>query len=150
GYDQAQLERAHEAARYAFAALERLGGNEELRAFLLSHLGLVLTREGKYSEALEQHQRALEIRERMRGPAAFQLSASLNNIGIVFAQTGRSDRALEYLQRSLAIKEEMVGAEHPSVLAPLGNLGLLFFLQGKYERSLYYAERALTLSQKAF
>jgi tetratricopeptide (TPR) repeat protein len=145
-----QYEQGHEAARYASALLERLGGVDELRGRLFNNLGSLLESEGKYAEALDHHQRALELWERSLGAENADVAGSLNNAAIALRQLGQYDRAIDNYQRALAIREKAVGPDHPLMVGPLLNLGSVFAAQGKYELALTYTQRALALSEKVF
>jgi tetratricopeptide (TPR) repeat protein len=149
GYRQGNHEQSQQAAQYAFAALERFGGTDDLRARLFNNLGLALDAEGKYTEALKQHQRALEISERTLGPEHRHVAASLANTAIVFRHLGQYDRAFEYLQRALAINEKVLGPAHPEFAADLTNLANVLSSQGKYEQGLTYHQRAVVILEKA-
>jgi tetratricopeptide (TPR) repeat protein len=73
-------------------------------AVALHNLGGLLARQERYSEAYEQFQRCLEMKERVLGPRHPQLRTTLLNLAIVAELLGDSDTATRVRARVLALE----------------------------------------------
>ncbi|CAJ1966087.1 unnamed protein product [Cylindrotheca closterium] len=100
-------------------------------------------------DALEQYQRALEIRVKALGPEHPDTASTYNNIGVVFQNQGKYEDALEQYQRALEIRVKALGPEHPDTASTYNNMGIVFQNQGKYEDALEQYQRALEIYVKA-
>jgi CHAT domain-containing protein len=104
---------------------------------------------GKYDEAIEPCQRALEIREKALGDGHPLVTELLNNLGELYREKGDYASAEPLHRRALAIREKSLGAEHPDVAVSLNNLGLLYNSKGDYARAEPLYQRALAINEKA-
>src|SRR5215510_3803937 len=147
--NRASYPEAEEAAKSAFAAIERLGGNDELLANLLNDVAVLREGEGNYADAVSNHERALEIRKRLFGPVHRDVAQSLNNIGIAYARLGDDERALESYRSALAVYEQTLGPRHPRLALNLNNIGNVLRRQGKLEESRASYERAVAIVEAA-
>ena len=55
----------------------------------LNNIGCVLSKMGKYEEALKHHQECLKIQEEVLGKTHPHYASSLNNIGGAFIEIGK-------------------------------------------------------------
>jgi tetratricopeptide (TPR) repeat protein len=140
---------AHERGAHAGAAIERLGGDEDLRAGLLLNLGAALRKEGRAEEALANHREALRVFEKLRGPNHPLVATTLGNLGVALVQMDRPTEAVPVLERSLAIRERVLGPEHPEVGLSLGGLGSAFFSLGRLAEAVSAHRRSLSIYEKA-
>jgi tetratricopeptide (TPR) repeat protein/predicted Ser/Thr protein kinase len=141
---------AHEWARHAQAALERLGVERPgLTAALSSNLGSVLEAQGDYRAAAQRQRVAIEIQERALGPSHPAVAQSLSELGGILRRLGDDDAALAAHDRALAIREESFGPRHPVVAQSLNNLGLVLKGQGRFEEADAYYRRALSIREDA-
>ena len=53
-------------------------------AYVLNNIGNILSDQGKYAEALDYHQRSLQMREKYYPSGHVDIAASLNNIGVCY------------------------------------------------------------------
>jgi tetratricopeptide (TPR) repeat protein/tRNA A-37 threonylcarbamoyl transferase component Bud32 len=136
GARMAETDEARVWSRHGLAAIERIGELGRLREAGLRHnLGSALRHAGAYEESRENHQRALEIRERFLEPDHMAIAASLNNLGNVLANLDDLEGAQESFERAIEIFRKLNGDTHPMVAAGLNNLGQLLVLQGKYTQA---------------
>ncbi|KAF2804921.1 TPR-like protein [Mytilinidion resinicola] len=85
---------------------------------------------GKYKEAEEMSQGALEAREAALGAEHPDTLASMNNLA-----TGKCKEAENMDRKVLEAREKTLGREHPSTLMSMNNLALVLQEQGKYEQT---------------
>jgi serine/threonine protein kinase/tetratricopeptide (TPR) repeat protein len=125
--------RPAEAARWgghARAETERLG-DTLLTSRYLNAWGRSLRAEHKLDEALEQHQRALELQRSLPTATANDLGLSHFQVGSVLGLLGRGDEARPHLEEALRIHEEQLGSQHPRVVATLTNIGIFMSYEGR-------------------
>ena len=75
----------------------------ETIAWLLTHAGTYLRRQGQYGEALPLHQRALRIHEAALGADHPDVAIDLNYVGRALSVLGRFAEALPFYERALRI-----------------------------------------------
>jgi tetratricopeptide (TPR) repeat protein len=107
---------------FARAALRRLGDDPLREAELVHNLGGLYYRRGRYDEAFEHYQRALEVQRAQLGDDAPDVARTLNHIANVLLMSGQPRRSLSYSRRSLEIRRELLGPQHPLVAASLNNV----------------------------
>jgi tetratricopeptide (TPR) repeat protein len=113
-----QLEQYDLAQRWrerAEAAIERLGGNEVLRAQLLTYSATTLYAEGRYAEAAEQQEAALVRLEKAFGPDSLEAADVRQDLGSTRLAQGRVDEGLAHLERAVELRRAALGEEHPDV-----------------------------------
>jgi len=99
---------------------------------------------GRFEEALEHLQRALEIDQALgdrRGEAG-----TLANLGITYQAMGRFEEALEHLQRALEINRAL--GDRQGEAGTLANLGITYQAMGRFEEALEHLQRALEINQE--
>ena len=107
-------------------------------------LGLIEADDGKFTEALEYHLKALAIRERDGDKEG--LSYSYNNLGNVFRNMAEYDKALEYHTRGLTLKIEL--GNKSSEAYSHHNIGLVYFAMGDYPNALAAYRRGLEIRER--
>jgi tetratricopeptide (TPR) repeat protein len=108
-----------EAERLLDSALMvlRSGSAEDCQqtAIILSHLGTVYQKTGRYARAEKFLKQTLTLSERC---AQWYIQVALNNLGILYGETGRLKQAVPPLERSLALVEKQPKTgETPLLLA---------------------------------
>ena len=93
------------AVAFHDANLQIWRGSEEhnYERYIFPNLGILYWKMGDFEQALEYHQRALEIQEKQLGPNNVDVAASYNNIGTVCSDKGDLDQATDYYRRTLEI-----------------------------------------------
>ncbi len=118
---------------FARAALRRLGGDPLREAELVHNLGGLYYRRGRWDEAFEHYQRALEVQRAQLGDDAPDVARTLNHIANVLLMSGEPRRSLSYSKRSLAIRREILGPHHPLVAASLNNIASAHIQLGAWQ-----------------
>jgi tetratricopeptide (TPR) repeat protein len=147
--ERSRYAEAHEEGRRAMAAVNRLGGDEPLRAVLLNRIGGIYWHEGKLKDAIETHRQALALAERVFPAQDRNLAWILNDLGVALLASGKLDEALGYLERARGIKEATLGSAHPDVGRTLNNIGWIEMLRGNLANAAADTQRALVIEERA-
>jgi serine/threonine-protein kinase len=145
GFEGSRPEEAERIARQARARLEHAGADDGLRGRLGYHVGLALYGAGRYAEALDALDAALEQTVRAVGESHPAVAAVLTARGVTHYEHGRGDAAVPDYERSLAIWTETVGPEHPQTAVLINNLGIIALDAGRHEEALRRYDEALRI-----
>jgi serine/threonine protein kinase/tetratricopeptide (TPR) repeat protein len=148
GYQEGQFEEAKRWYETAEAVLERLGGHDLLRAWLLNNMGLVYNDHGYKEEALRAHLQAVALKEKALGPDHPDVGVSEGNVAVVLADSGRDQDALTYVDRSIVLLENGLGAAHPDLAIQLSNRGEILNALGRYQDARQSFERARVIWER--
>ena len=119
-------------------ALVAAGDDGADRAMVLTHLGIVLFRLGRLSDAFDRlHEALLISRARDDRDSEARIHA---NLGLVCQRLGRYDEALEHLRRALA--HYRGNGDTLREAKQLLGLGILYWRLGKYQDSIEQLELA--------
>ena len=143
GYLEGNFEEAHHWARTAESVLERLGGHDLLRGWLLNDLGCVLELEGRMEESARAQQQALSLKGKVLGPDHPDLGTSEVNLAISLQELGRNDEALSHNDHAIKIQSNGLGAEHPILALSFNERGEILNALGRYHDARLAFERAL-------
>ncbi|HJZ87055.1 MAG TPA: tetratricopeptide repeat protein [Polyangia bacterium] len=149
GYAQMRHAEGHECARHSAAAIERLGGHQELEARRLYTDGSVYLEEGKYEQALALFQRAQPMMEQKLGPEHPFVATILDGMGLVYSSLGKNQEALTYHQRALELRERALGRDHPYVAISLNNVAGAYLGLARHEDALAAFKRALVIQEQS-
>ncbi len=126
---------------------QRLQGkieDQSLKAYSLNNLGLCYHRLGDYSQAIEHHQQALVISQKI-GDRQGE-GNSINNLGVCYSNLGSYPKAIEYHQKSLEISREI--GDHAGGGFSLGNLGRCYESLGKYDKAIEHHQQSLEICRE--
>ncbi len=104
---------------------------------------------GKYTEALPPAEKALELRERVRGAEHPDLYHPLLNLAVINYLKGNYANAETLCLRALMITENALGPEHPLVARLLYNFAVFYSTRGDDARAEPLLQRALPIQEKA-
>jgi tetratricopeptide (TPR) repeat protein len=102
--------------------LDRIGGHETLRAFMLANQAFAADRHGQYALAVELHEKAIAILRRAPSPDTQQIAGSLASLSECLTELGQPDRAMRAVEEA----ERVLGQE-----ADDGDPDLTVFLNAK-------------------
>jgi len=150
------------AMRYkSFALKLRESSGDPLVVESYLNIGVGLANQGKFSEALENYNRALNIQRQRQDRLGLALTYS--NIGNIYFEQGSLkrtggrydkrdlDSAVKYHQESLDIRREILGDKHPDVSYSYYNLGIAHFKLGEaFRPALEAFQNALISSVEDF
>jgi tetratricopeptide (TPR) repeat protein len=120
-----------QAMRYAIEAgnLARKLDYEKGEADSYNYTGVIKYRQGNLSEALNDHFRALQIREKTGDQKGTAMS--LINIGNIYSDQGSNKKALEYFTKAARILEQQNDISRLAVVQL--NIGAVYLAEGNYE-----------------
>ena len=123
-----ELAQAHTDLDEAARAIDaRLGPRSLERAVVHASLGNLARLEGRFEDALEEHEQALSIDEATLGQEHPRVGRDLHNVGGILRRLGRLDEATTRYERSLAIAVASLGTDHPEAALTRNSLGLVAF-----------------------
>ncbi len=132
-------------------AIDRELGDPEGMMIDLSNLGNLYKGLGRYDDALELLQEAVEVRERYAGQDYGELDKKLSYvlhiIGNIYRSLGENEKALEYIDRSASHVGGSMLAVHRSY--HLMSLAHLQLQEGQIEESLELYRQAVEASRRA-
>jgi len=145
GYLQNRFEDSRRWATAAESVLQRMGGHDLLRAWLLNDHGAVLQLKGEKEAALRLNTQSLELKKRVLGNSHPDVSISEGNLAIALLALKRFPEALAHIDNAVAIAKETLGAGHPDLALHLFNRGeILRALDRQREaRAAYEGARAI-------
>lgn len=145
----------HAGLEYALNLLESItgGGNsaatadrDRLLAWTLVGLGESHRRAGRYQQAIETLDRAVQFAETIAADQPRALCAALTERGITAKELGEYDLAARRYARVQAIHRD-AGATHADAAALEHNLSGLEYARGCHPQAEFHARRALDLRQ---
>jgi tetratricopeptide (TPR) repeat protein len=123
--------------------------NEGKKAHLFHQLGCIKDVQGKYAEAIEFYEKALEIEQKTLPANHPNLATSYNNIGAVYKNMGEYSKALSYYEKALEIRQKTLPANHPSLATSYNNIGWVYKNMSDYSQALSYYKRALDIRKRS-
>jgi tetratricopeptide (TPR) repeat protein len=150
GLNKARYAEAHQWARYAQLAIERLGGSDEREADRLEAVSGILWKEGKHEASIAVLRRALSLYRKVLGADHVKVARALDGIATAYFEQGKLQEAYELDRQALDIAERALGPSHPRLNMFLNNIGNTLALEGRYDEGLRYLHRALDLSERTF
>ncbi len=148
GYLLHQVDEAAETADQAASLLERLNEPAHLAAELDEVRGLLAVQQGRFDQARQLFESAVDIKSGLVGPSHLSLAPALSRLGEVALEQGRLDAAQSLLERALDINRRHLGSDHPNVAAALSQLGMLALEQGAFEAALGRHSEALAIRRQ--
>ncbi|MCX4243052.1 serine/threonine-protein kinase [Paraliomyxa miuraensis] len=120
-----QYDEGHRAGLAAETAIVRAHEPPGMRARLATWRASIELDQGRFDEAREHLERALELlREHEDDPAsALALALAWQSLGSALHGLGRFDEAQPAFEKALALHEQTLGAQHPWVGATLARMG---------------------------
>ncbi|TVY34372.1 Vegetative incompatibility protein HET-E-1, partial [Lachnellula subtilissima] len=111
------------------------------------NLGFLYANQGKLVEAEQMYQRALQGKEKARGPDHTLTLDTVNNLGLLYADQGKLVMAEQMYQRALQGYENTIGPDNITTYVPalntIFNLGLLFECQADLAKAKTMFSKAL-------
>lgn len=124
------------------------GSLDPLVATTMNNLGELYYQIGEPEKALQFHENAREIFERI-GIDNQGYATTLNNIGGYYDGRGEYKKALPFYEQSLKISKIELGPQHPDVAITLSNLGGLYGDLGDYVNAISHYTQALEIFKKS-
>ena len=145
GYWLGEHEDGERWVQFARAAIERIGGSDELEAERERVEAELLIGENNGSAAVAAAVPAMKLAEKLYGPVSVQASTFHATLGAAESRAGHEDLAREHYQAQHDILVKLVGANHPLVAMALNNLGLNAEAEGQLAAAARYYRDSITL-----
>jgi tetratricopeptide (TPR) repeat protein len=144
-YDEAEL-----SGRFARAAIDRLGRNDELEAALANNLGVLAWSRGRYDEAVTGYMRSMALRQQAFGASHPLVARAWTNVGSALKAAGKYDEAIGAYRKAQEIEEATLDPSHPAVAETLNNLGNALNEKGDRPAALAAFRKSLQIKERAF
>src|SRR5206468_562150 len=119
---------------------------QEDRAFVLSELGSLASRNGELQKAAGYFEKSVEAAVAQQGEIHRDVAALLNNLAGALKDQGDLDGARRNLERALQISAQVFGTDiHPDVAASLNDLAIVLQDQGDLDGARRNLERVLEI-----
>jgi eukaryotic-like serine/threonine-protein kinase len=144
-FDKGLYVAAAEDYRRAITALQKLAPDHHELPSRLSNLSNALARNGDLAEAEEPARRAVELAERLFGPAHPRTATALEVLASRLQNLHRYDESIALHQRA---GEVLINAGHPRAWMPIANLGFCEQDRGSQASALGPLQRAEQLARE--
>ena len=122
---------------------------QEIRqATELSNSARELRKQAKYTLAVQQIQKALEIEERILGPAHRSTASTIRLLAELYESQGSYAQAIPLYQRSLKIREKVYGKESASYATSLSDLAWIYEAMDSFELAEPLHLEAIKIQEK--
>jgi serine/threonine-protein kinase len=148
GFDESIVDKAAQVEPAVAAAVERAGGNHELRGNLNSVRGIIEMRSGEYAPSVEHLETALGHLQAAFGRESSRVADVLQAKGQSLEGVGKFDEARAALEEAERIRVKLLGPEHQNVGMSEKALGVLFDTMGKPAEALPHFQRAVDIFEK--
>src|SRR4029077_6201169 len=106
------MKKARRWINQAQVFLDRIGGHDLLRAWVLNNIGVALDAHEDHEGAAAQFFHALRIKERVLGTDHPDVAITLSNLADTLRALGRTKEALDLINRSLDILVRTLGPSY--------------------------------------
>jgi serine/threonine-protein kinase len=148
GYQQHDMPQAQRWMSQSEALLERIGGHEQLRGWMLNNLAAALYAAGRNEESAAEYFKALQIKERLLGKDHPDVANTLNNLADQLRVLGRAHEAVDFSNRAVDIIDHTFGPWHPAMAGMLETRADIFNQLGRYQEARQDAERAVVIEEQ--
>jgi tetratricopeptide (TPR) repeat protein len=144
-----RLDRAEALLREALERAERRSDDPTVAA-ILGELAHLIAHHGRYGEAEQLAQRALDLLVDQYGEVHPYVASALARLAFLHQRQGNEERALPLLQSALEIDERVLGAGHPNVAARLVALAGAYESEGRHGDAEPLLRRSLAILEAAY
>ena len=119
-------------------------GELQFQGFALGTQGAACYYLGKLDLAIDCHEKALKIHEKLKNHGS--AASSYNNIANIYRERGQQAKAIDYFMKALKTYEKM---DHKAAISTvLGNLGAVYADMGDIENSRFWYQKALHVKKQ--
>ncbi|MFM9839952.1 MAG: CHAT domain-containing protein [Cyclobacteriaceae bacterium] len=123
--------------------------NTKEAANCLANIASTYLATGKYNQAEEFENMALQTRQNLFGEYDEQVAASYNNLGLIYLSSN-PDKALEYYEKALATYQKLHGTDHPKIAIANTNIGISYNKLELYGDAINSFETAKKIWEKIY
>ena len=118
-------------------------------ASTLHNMGLVATRNGDFTEALDRFDQALALKRDTIGRLHPSYVLSITSKAVALGQLGRYSEVREAADDALEIRRQLLGDDHPGLHASIHQLANIHHDLGDFDRAIELYRRALELEGRS-
>jgi tetratricopeptide (TPR) repeat protein/tRNA A-37 threonylcarbamoyl transferase component Bud32 len=148
--DQTRYAEGEKLGDLALAVIERVGGEDRLRARLADMRSLLAAYAGRSQEAVVAGQQALALWQKLPDVGPADLATAHMTVGTTLLSRAQYLDAIPYFRRALALWEQAGGPNHPNVATVLNNLGAAQSGAEMFEEARASLERTLSIRLRTF
>lgn len=115
-----------------------------------NQMGILLTRQDKYPQALEYLNKALALGQKYPEKHPLGIATTYISFGVVFNAQNQFDLSLEHHFKALKIREDILGPDHEDVATSYGNIGNVQRNNGEFDLSIEAHRKAMSIREKIF
>ncbi|NEO83704.1 MAG: CHAT domain-containing protein [Spirulina sp. SIO3F2] len=148
-YEEAELlyEKSLHIWRTFFGAEQ---GDNISAAKVLAKQGALLFTLGKYDQAEQASQAALQIFKKLGEPQNGFAAAELSNLAAIYSAQGRHAEAEPLLQESLVLNQQLISGEHPRIAMTLSNLADVYAGQRQFSKAAPLYVEAIAMQRRLY
>lgn len=113
-------------------------------------MGIQLTRQDKYPQALEYLNKALALGQKYPDKHPLGIATTQISLGVVFNAQNQFDLSLEHHFKALKIRMDILGSDHEDVATSYGNIGNVQRNKGEFDLSIEAHRMAMSIREKIF
>ena len=121
--------------------------SDEKKASLYQLLGHTKYFQGEYNEAIDYHEKALDIFMRIRPSNDLITATAYGYIGLIYDNVGQYQKALAFLETSLEILQKILPKDHSNLGTLYNNIATVFRNMGQYSKALTFYQNSLEFSE---
>ena len=139
-----QLREDEKATEYANQILTHAKADED-KAFAHSQLGSIRRRQGKHEQALDHHEKALELRLDALGEAHPEVAGVYHDVGVTWFEKGEYDRAISYHEQALSIWLNSLDPKDSRIASAYHGTGIAYGKKGAHGKAIVNYREALAI-----
>jgi serine/threonine protein kinase/tetratricopeptide (TPR) repeat protein len=141
----AAIQRAIDTAEKIAAAFS---GQQVAEASVRAMIGETYRYLGESARAIQQLERAVQLRTASLGPLHPDTLNSQNELGIAYRDVGQFDKAISLLQRTVEAKKRALGPDHVDTLDSQRALGVAYRSCGRLDEAILLYEQTLASQRR--
>jgi serine/threonine protein kinase/tetratricopeptide (TPR) repeat protein len=146
--DLGDLEKAEDHVLGSLQTYQELDAESADVAQSLNNMGVLRSVAGRYEEAVQYFEDALELRRRILGDTSEETADSMTDLGNALVRLGRFDEAEPLLRDALASKRALHDGPHASVALGINSLGNLLHHREAYDEAEALYREALAMHRE--
>ncbi|KAI9768501.1 MAG: hypothetical protein M1840_004911 [Geoglossum simile] len=126
-----------------------LGKHSEMgRIFMANRFALAFSENGRFQNAMELREKALEVGQEMLGNEHPYTLSSVANLASSYGDLGRNQEAMEMREKALELSRRTLGNQHPNTLKVMAGLAISYDDLGRRREAVELKEKVLEASQR--
>lgn len=141
-----------ESQKYFEMMKSQMQSDDAESADIYHNLGRVYGYKGDFEKALQNFERAYDIRSKVSTSSDDTLYDTLNSLGVIYGEKGEYDKAKKKFKDAMSKIEKFQSTDEQSktlhIAQSFSNIGWIHFLKGEYRQALDYHMKSLNQRKK--